>query len=254
MWHRNNSVPHNFYKGDNNMILNELSIVDYIINKITTHKYPQESSVVNDTLRLGLSKAYGINLNMLDTVKIPIEDKNGNIVFFYAYSGPKENIDKIYSTLSDNRINKEEILGIYPDGILIGFFPIEFCDIEYRKIHIIEYAMFVFHVADIVGKYYKVKFFISNICINVYSWYLDSLGDIYAARSIIQLNEDIDLETIQNSLPSEYYDSDFTFVISNTTIFYYALKNKKDFMDAASLVRNGEYYNFFSFYLKESKK
>lgn len=235
------------------MILNELSTMNLIIDKILSHKYPQDSSIVNDTLRVGLAKAYGINLNMLDTIMIPIKDKDGSITFFYVYTGPKETIDKIYSILDNNNINRNFILGRYPNGIFLGFFPVEFTDSEYCKNHILEYIIFIYYAAKEVSNYYQKCFNIDDNNLNAYGWYLDYFSDIYTAKSVIQLDENITIDKIEENLSSLsfYYDAEFTVFITTKDLFYYALNNKKEFMNAASLARNGEYYNFYAFYLKE---
>lgn len=112
----------------------------------TGNSYPNDSSVINDPLRVQLQKLYGINLSMFDTHSFRLGSYTG-VCFediYYIYEAPIDIINRLVNDYTKYHIPEVN----FPEGILLGFFPSEFKDIEFRKAHMIEYSRVVWNIYE----------------------------------------------------------------------------------------------------------
>ena len=110
----------------------------------TGNSYPNDSSVINDPLRVQLQKLYGIKLSMFDTHSFRLGSYTG-VCFediYYIYEAPIDIINRLVNDYTEYCLSEVN----FPEGILLGFFPSEFKNIEFRKAHMIEYSKVVWNL------------------------------------------------------------------------------------------------------------
>ena len=112
----------------------------------TGKSYPNDSSVINDPLRVQLQKLYDIKLSMFDTHSFRLGSYTG-VCFedaYYIYEAPIDIINRLVGDYTEYYLPEVN----FPEGIILGFFPSEFKDIEFRKSHMIEYAKVVWNLYE----------------------------------------------------------------------------------------------------------
>ena len=132
----------------------------------TGNSYPNDSSVINDPLRVQLQKLYGIKLSMFDTHSFRLGSYTG-VCFediYYIYEAPIDIINRLVNDYTEYYLSEVN----FPEGTLLGFFPSEFKDIEFRKAHMIEYSKVVWNLYENLIAYITNSNALSSDVINMY--------------------------------------------------------------------------------------
>lgn len=132
----------------------------------TGKSYPNDSSVINDPLRVQLQKLYGIKLSMFDTHSFRLGSYTG-VCFedaYYIYEAPIDIINRLVGDYTEYYLPEVN----FPEGIILGFFPSEFKDIEFRKSRMIEYSKFVWNLYENLIVYISNSNTISSEVLNMY--------------------------------------------------------------------------------------
>lgn len=128
----------------------------------TGKSYPNDNSVINDPLRVQLQKLYGIKLSMFDTHSFRLGSYTG-VCFediYFIYEAPIDIINRLAGDYTEYHIPEVN----FPEGILLGFFPSEFKDIEFRKAHMIEYSKVVWNLyRNLIAYIYNSNTISSNV-------------------------------------------------------------------------------------------
>lgn len=111
-------------------------LFDIIMETIEKTPFGDINSIINDTLRLSISKIYGINMNMFDTHSFTIV--NGLPSTSTDGLTKKPYIDDtlyIYEADSKNIHHADDVeSGIYKDGILLGIIETAFRESDYSSL------------------------------------------------------------------------------------------------------------------------
>lgn len=132
----------------------------------TGNSYPNDSSVINDPLRVQLQKLYDIKLSMFDTHSFRLGSYTG-VCFediYYIYEAPIDIINRLVNDYTEYYIPEVN----FPEGILLGFFPSEFKNIEFRKAHMIEYSKVVWNLYENLIAYISNSNTLSSDVIDMY--------------------------------------------------------------------------------------
>lgn len=108
-----------------------LKTLDDMIRQFKRRPYPNDESVLGDTLRGPLSKLYKINMNVFEThcYKIDISPTNISTPQIWMYHDCY-----IYEGLSEDReVFRYEYNGKYPEGILLGFLSTDIRSLDYNS-------------------------------------------------------------------------------------------------------------------------
>lgn len=151
-------------KYDNNPNYLMDKFLEYVIE--TGNSYPNDSSVINDPLRVQLQKLYDIKLSMFDTHSFRLGNYTGACFedIYYIYEAPIDIINRLVGDYTEYYLPEVN----FPEGILLGFFPSEFKDIEFRKAHMIEYSKVVWNLYENLNIYISNSHTISSEVIDMY--------------------------------------------------------------------------------------
>ena len=215
-----------------NSELVKLSELDQMIDSIMRSKYPNENSILGDTLRYNLMKCYGINLNMFDSHKHIIYYPNGGICdTFYFYEAPMNYIKELREKLE----NPYDILGQYPEGTFLGFFATEFKDPVLRKQYQKEYIIFVYFAVIAIRKDVYGLMPFNQAYLNS----IHMMNIIYILRAAFDF--DFDIVKIIDELK----------LFKNTTfdkLIAAAINHKKEFMTATAGYNYADIMKFYRTY------
>lgn len=213
--------------------------LDQMINAIYSSKYPNINSVVNDPLRSNIQEAYGINLNMFDTHRFLFGSNIGvcEDIEYYFYEGPYEKIKTIFNNGKDGEGALDfgnYICGVYPEGILLGFFATEFKDPEFRKTHMKDYADFLFWTA----------YNFSNKRIDTssaYHFYNEHLDLIYLFKRME--NDGVAITSLRDIEYKCYYSFDIMYDMKKVIAIF---ENPEEFKKATNSYSWSRIYRFFN--------
>ena len=158
----NTKIIQTKYDNNPNYLLDRF--LECVIN--TGNSYPNDSSVINDPLRVQLQKLYGIKLSMFDTHSFRLGSYTG-VCFedvYYIYEAPIDIINRLVGDYTEYYFPEVN----FPEGILLGFFPSEFKNIEYRKAHMIEYSKVVWNLYENLVAAISYSHTISSDVIDIY--------------------------------------------------------------------------------------
>lgn len=146
----------------------------------TGKSYPNDNSVINDPLRVQLQKLYGIKLSMFDTHSFRLGSYTG-VCFediYFIYEAPIDIINRLVNDYTEYHIPEVN----FPEGILLGFFPSEFKDIEFRKAHMIEYSKVVWNLyRNLIAYIYNSNTISSNV--------IDMYKELFKLNLFAQIRE-----------------------------------------------------------------
>ena len=213
--------------------------LDQMINAIYSSKYPNINSVVNDPLRSNIQEAYGINLNMFDTHRFLFSSNIGvcEDIEYYFYEGPYEKIKAIFNNGKDGEDALDfgnHICGVYPEGILLGFFATEFKDPEFRRTHMKDYADFLFWTA----------YNLSNKRIDTssaYHFYNEHLDLIYLFKRME--NDEVPITSLKDIEYKCFYSFDIMYDMKKVIAI---MENFDEFKKAVNSYSWSKVYKFFN--------
>lgn len=213
--------------------------LDQMINAIYNTKYPNINSVVNDPLRSEIQEAYDINLNMFDTHRFIFGSHTGicEPTEYFFYEGPYEKIKAIFNNGEDGEDALDfgnYICGVYPEGILLGFFATEFKDPEFRRSHMKDYADFLFWTA--------YNFSNKRVDTNsAYHFYNEHLDLIYLFKRME--NDSVAITSLQDIEYKCFYSFDLMYDLKKVIAI---LENSEEYKKAANSYSWSKIYRFFN--------
>lgn len=180
----------------------------------TGKSYPNDNSVINDPLRVQLQKLYGIKLSMFDTHSFRLGSYTG-VCFediYFIYEAPIDIINRLVNDYTEYYFPEVN----FPEGILLGFFPSEFKDIEFRKAHMIEYSKVVWNLYENLVAHMSYSHTLSSDVIDMY-------------RELFKLN--LFAQIIENGMNIPWTDEGGLF---NTGCIFKDAKNKTNIVSDMS--------------------